>query len=62
LFASLAASLIDSALFWSLGFWEAPVPWITWAFGDFLVKLVLDFALLTPFRLATSAKNQVFMP
>ena len=51
-FASLGGSIIDTALFWSIAFWGQPLPILTWAIGDFGVKLVLDLAFLVPFRLA----------
>lgn len=49
--ASLAASALDTALFWSIAFWGEEVPLLTWALGDFGVKVALDLAMLTPFRL-----------
>lgn len=50
--SSLAASIIDTSLFFSLAFWGENLPALTWALGDFGVKLVMDLAMLTPFRLA----------
>lgn len=49
--ASVAASAVDTALFWSIAFGTATSLWITWALGDFAVKLVMDLLMLTPFRL-----------
>lgn len=51
LFASLSASVVDAAIFWNLAFWGEDVPLLTWALGDTSVKLLMDVALLTPFRL-----------
>ena len=51
LFASLAASFVDTAIFWFIAFYgEDSLPVITWAMGDFGVKVVLDVIMLTPFR------------
>lgn len=52
LFASVFASFIDTALFFTLAFWNEPVPALTWAAGDFGIKLICDLAMLLPFRLA----------
>jgi queuosine precursor transporter len=50
--ASALASIIDTALFWSIAMWgEKNIPLFTWAVGDFLVKLGMDALMLTPFRL-----------
>jgi uncharacterized PurR-regulated membrane protein YhhQ (DUF165 family) len=51
LFASLFASILDTAVFWLIAFWGEQVPVLSWACGDFLVKLTLDILLLIPFRL-----------
>jgi uncharacterized PurR-regulated membrane protein YhhQ (DUF165 family) len=52
LLSSLAASLVDTVLFWNIAFLGEPVPLLTWTLGDFSVKLLMDVAMLTPFRLA----------
>lgn len=52
LIASFTASFLDTILFWGIAFCGEPLPYITWALGDFAVKLLLDAALLFPFRLA----------
>ncbi len=51
-FASFAASIVDSAIFWNIAFWGEDVPLLTWAIGDTSIKLLVDIAMLTPFRLA----------
>jgi queuosine precursor transporter len=51
-YASLIASVIDTAIFWSIAFLGEDVPILTWATGDFLIKSSMDIILLTPFRLA----------
>lgn len=50
-FASLIASLVDATIFWNIAFWGEDVPLLTWAIGDTSVKLLIDIAMLTPFRL-----------
>jgi len=52
LFSSLLASMIDTMIFWTIAFWGENVPIFTWALGDFSIKLVMDLAMLTPFRFA----------
>jgi uncharacterized PurR-regulated membrane protein YhhQ (DUF165 family) len=51
LLATVAAALLDSALFWSIAFAGEPLPWVTWALGDLGVKLAVGVLLLLPFRL-----------
>lgn len=52
LFASVTASLTDASIFWNIAFYNEPVPVLTWAIGDTSIKLLLDIALLSPFRAA----------
>ena len=52
LVSTLAASVLDTAIFFSLAFAGTDVPWVTLAIGDFAVKLVLALFTLLPFRLA----------
>lgn len=51
LYASLAASIVDTAIFWMVAFWGEPVPLFTWMVGDLSIKFLLDIMMLTPFRL-----------
>lgn len=51
-YASLIASFIDTAVFWTIAFWGQDVPLYSWIAGDFAVKVILDIGLLTPFRMA----------
>jgi uncharacterized PurR-regulated membrane protein YhhQ (DUF165 family) len=51
LVSSSTASAWDTALFFSLAFAFTGLPWITWAIGDFAVKLAMALILLLPFRL-----------
>lgn len=52
LVASFAASVFDASVFWSIAFLGEDVPLLTWALGDTAVKLLIDVAMLTPFRFA----------
>lgn len=51
LFSSLAGSVIDTALFFSIAFAGTDLPWITWALGDFAAKLTMAALALPAFRL-----------
>lgn len=50
LFGSIAASVIDTAIFFSLAFAGTPVPWLPLATGDLAAKLVMALVLLAPYR------------
>jgi uncharacterized PurR-regulated membrane protein YhhQ (DUF165 family) len=52
LVSTLAASVLDTAIFFSLAFAGTDVPWVTLALGDFGVKLAIALFALLPFRLA----------
>ncbi|MEY3907346.1 MAG: hypothetical protein RLZ52_413 [Pseudomonadota bacterium] len=54
LISSLLCSLLDTILFFSIAFYGTDINWITLALGDFTVKLLVDFVMLLPFRLAIS--------
>jgi uncharacterized integral membrane protein (TIGR00697 family) len=54
LVSTVAASVLDTAIFFSLAFAGTEVPWITLAIGDFGVKLAIALFALLPFRLALS--------
>lgn len=48
--ATTCSATVDTALFWSIAFAGAALPWITWALGDLAVKLAIGVCLLAPFR------------
>jgi len=50
LVSSLSASALDTAIFFSAAFALTGLPWITWALGDYGVKVGMAAALLIPFR------------
>ena len=54
IFSSLAGSIVDTAIFFSIAFAGTGLPWISWAVGDFCAKLVMIAALLYPFKLLVS--------
>ena len=51
LVATVVAALLDSAVFWGIGFAGTGGPWLTWALGDLAVKLAVGVCMLLPFRL-----------
>ena len=51
LVSSLSASALDTAIFFSAAFALTGLPWVTWALGDFGVKVGMAALLLIPFRL-----------
>ncbi|MCH9704854.1 MAG: queuosine precursor transporter [Proteobacteria bacterium] len=53
LFSSLPASILDTALFFSLAFAGTDVPWVTLAWGDLAIKALMLLLLLPPYRLLT---------
>ncbi|MFQ5467430.1 MAG: VUT family protein [Kiloniellaceae bacterium] len=50
LVSSTLASALDTAVFFALAFAGTGLPWITWAAGDYGVKLSMAAVLLAPFR------------
>lgn len=51
LVATMLAAVLDTCVFWGVGFAGEDLPWVTWALGDLGVKLVMAVCLLLPFRL-----------
>ena len=51
LVSSLSASALDTAIFFSAAFALTGLPWVTWALGDFAIKVAMAALLLIPFRL-----------
>ncbi|WP_031338355.1 queuosine precursor transporter [Xanthomonas maliensis] len=48
--ATTCSATVDTAIFWSIAFAGAPLPWLSWAAGDLAVKLAMGLCLLGPFR------------
>ena len=59
LISSSIASLLDTVLFFTLAFIGTGLPWITWAVGDYTVKLFVAVIMLLPFRLLMPATRPV---
>lgn len=50
LVSSTVASAWDTALFFTVAFAGSGLPWVTWAVGDYVVKLAMALTMLIPFR------------
>ena len=48
---SMISSTIDTFLFFSISFYGTGVPWVTLSLGDLIVKVIVTFVMLIPFRL-----------
>ena len=58
LISSVFGSIVDTFLFFSIAFSGTEVPWITLAFGDLTVKLLIALSMLIPFRyLSTNIRD-----
>ncbi len=54
LISSAIASTIDTAFFYGIAFFGTGLPWVTWALGDYAVKLFTAFCLLPLFYLISN--------
>jgi uncharacterized PurR-regulated membrane protein YhhQ (DUF165 family) len=52
--STVLGSVLDTGLFFSLAFAGEDLPWVTWALGDFGVKLAMGLLLVAPFRALVS--------
>ena len=50
LVSSSLGSAVDTVLFFAIAFAGTGLPWVSWAAGDFAVKLLMALSLLIPFR------------
>ena len=50
LVSSTVASTVDTLLFFGVAFAGTGLPWVTWAAGDYAVKLLMALLMLLPFR------------
>ena len=62
LISSSIASAFDTALFFSRAFAATGLPWVTWAIGDYGVKLAVAALMLVPFRVLMGARDRVEAP
>ena len=51
LISSIISSTIDTLLFFSIAFYATEMNWVTLAFGDLCVKILVAISMLLPFRL-----------
>ncbi len=49
--SSTLGSITDTLLFFSIAFYGTEVPWVTLAAGDLIVKMLITFMMLIPFRI-----------
>ena len=49
--SSLIGSTVDTFLFFSISFYATGISWVTLAFGDLMVKIIVALLMLIPFRL-----------
>jgi len=49
--SSIIGSITDTFLFFSIAFYETGISWVTLAFGDLAVKVLIALVMLIPFRL-----------
>jgi len=49
--SSFIGSLVDTFIFFSISFYATGIPWLTLAFGDLAVKILVALLMLIPFRL-----------
>ena len=55
--SSVIGSCTDTFLFFSIAFYATGISWVTLAFGDLAVKLLIALAMLIPFRLLVKRIN-----
>ena len=54
--SSLSASVLDTVVFFGLAFVGTDHNWVPLAAGDFTTKLLVDLAMLAPFRMAIRSR------
>jgi len=47
--SSTLGSAIDTVLFFGIAFYGTGLPWVTWAWGDFAVKIAMSLVILAPY-------------
>ena len=52
--SSLAGSIIDTFLFFSIAFYGTTISWITLSLGDLTVKIIVALIMLIPFRILST--------
>tara|TARA_B100000963_G_scaffold93567_1_gene80531 strand:+ start:6954 stop:7511 length:558 start_codon:yes stop_codon:yes gene_type:complete len=59
LISSVIGSIIDTFLFFSIAFYGTEVPWLTLAFGDLIVKMVIALSMLIPFKILLNTVKDI---
>tara|TARA_B100001121_G_C18532013_1_gene546497 strand:+ start:95 stop:634 length:540 start_codon:yes stop_codon:yes gene_type:complete len=49
--SSILGSITDTFLFFSIAFYATGISWVTLAFGDLTIKILITLTMLIPFRL-----------
>jgi uncharacterized PurR-regulated membrane protein YhhQ (DUF165 family) len=57
--SSLIGSISDTFLFFSISFYNTGIPWVSLAFGDLAVKLIISLVMLIPFRILLSRVRDI---
>lgn len=60
LVSSFLASALDTAVFFGFAFAGTGLPWVTWALGDYGVKLAMAVFCLAPYRVLMAAVGPAF--
>jgi hypothetical protein len=55
LLSTCVSSILDTAIFFALAFAGTGLPWITWALGDYAVKVAMALVCLAPYRALMAA-------
>ena len=57
--SSFIGSLIDTIIFFFIAFYNTDVSWISLAFGDFSIKILMSLIMLIPFRMLLNKINDI---
>ena len=57
--SSVIGSIIDTFLFFSIAFYATGIPWVTLAFGDLALKILIALSMLVPFRFLLSSIKDI---
>jgi|TARA_B110000046_G_C12851172_1_gene337812 uncharacterized integral membrane protein (TIGR00697 family) len=49
--SSIVGSIIDTFLFFFVAFYQTGIPWVSLAFGDLTVKILITLVMLVPFKM-----------
>ncbi len=55
--SSVAGSIVDTFIFFSIAFYNTGIPWFSLSLGDLSVKLIVALIMLIPFRLLLNKIN-----